>query len=170
VLLGGRCLLLLMLVLPALRLLYAEQGRDRHDDGEQAAQEHCPPAERGADRVVQARRDEEAEVEAGVKVAGSHLAPVLRPSLGDVGAGHRPLAADADAREEAEDRQHPDVGCECGRAGEHRVDQHRSGDSLGAAEFVGDGPPDEREAPAYQEQAEHEGTGISDVCGGRFDA
>ena len=144
-----------MLVLPALRLLDPEQGRDRHDDGKQPAQKHSAPAERGADRVVQGCRDEEAEVVASLQVAGSHLASILRPRLGDVGAGHGPLAAHANAREETEKRQHPDVGRECGSAREHSVDQHRGGERLGAAELVRDRPPDKRETPPHQEQAEH---------------
>jgi len=90
-------------VLPTLRFLDPKQGHDRHHDGEQAAKKHGAPAERGADRIVQGCRDKEAEIVAGLQVAGAHLAAILRPSFGNVGAGHRPLATHANAREEAED-------------------------------------------------------------------
>jgi len=66
--------------------------------------------------------------------------------------------------------QHPHVGGKGGGAGEHRVDQHRRRERLGAAEPVRDRPPDERQAPSHQEQREHQRAGVADVGRRRLDA
>ena len=143
--------------LPARGLAHLHQRVERDGHRGQAAQEHRAPAEMRADRVVERGGDEEAGVIAGLQVAGAHLAPVLRPGLGDIGAGHRPFAADPDAGEKAEDRELPDGIGEEGRPGEDGVDDDRAGERARAAEPVGDRPPDEGQAPADEEQRKQDG-------------
>ena len=154
--------------LPARRLLHLEQRQHRDDDGDEPAEEHRAPAVMRADGVVERRGHEESEVVSRLQIAGAHRAPVLRPRLGDVRAGHRPLAADTDAGEEPERAELPHVLRERRRAGEEGVDEDRGRERLGASEAVGDGTPEERASPAHEEEREHHGTDVADARGGDF--
>ena len=95
------------LLLPALRLLHSEQDDEGNDDGRQAAPEHGTPAIMRAHRVVERRGQEEARVVSGLQIAGAHLAAIFGPRFGDIRSRQRPLAADANARQQPEHRQLP---------------------------------------------------------------
>ncbi len=150
---------------PLLRLLHLVDDVQREDHRRQPAQEHGAPAVVRAHREVERGGEEEAGVVAGLQVARAHLAAVLRPGFGDIGAGQGPLAADADAGEQAEQAQLPHVLRQRRGAGEHRVHQHRGGQYAGAAVAVGDRAPDEGQAPADQEQREQHRADQTDVGG-----
>ena len=115
--------------------------------------------------IVERRGDEEAEVVARLQVAGAHLSTIFRPRLGDVGAGHRPLAAHADAGEQAKRAELPDVLRERGGAGEERVDEDRRRERARASEAVGDRPPEERKAPPDEKHREENRADESDARG-----
>ncbi len=48
-----------------------------------------------SDCVVECGGQKETRIIAGLQIARSHLAAVLRPGFGDVGAGERPFASNA---------------------------------------------------------------------------
>ena len=156
-----------LLLLEKARLVNLEQGVERHEHRRQAAQEHGAPAVVRTDREVERCRDEEAEVIAGLQVTGPHLAPVFRPGLRHVGAGHRPLAADPDAGQEAKQAELPYAVGEIGGAGEDGIGQHGRGERLRPAEPVGDRSPDEREPPTDEKDAEQDGPIGADVLRAR---
>src|SRR5437868_726389 len=62
-----------------------------------------------ADERVGKGRQKKPEVVARVHVAGALGTPIFGPLLCDEGSAHGPLAADADAGEETEERQLPDA-------------------------------------------------------------
>ena len=103
-----------------------------------------------------------------------HAAPLrpprFRPLLGHEDAAERPFAADADSREEAEDRELPDVRRGAAEKGEERVAEDRQDQRADAAEAVGERPPEEGEAPADQEDGEEQAAVEADVGRCRRDA
>jgi len=95
-------------LLKALRFFDTEEDDDGDCDWSEAAPEHGSPAVASGDGVVEGGGEKESCVVAGLEVAGAHLAAVFGPRFGDVGSGESPLAADADAGEEAEESELPD--------------------------------------------------------------
>ena len=95
-------------MLPAFRLAHAVADEGDQQRGRAADGEHGAPAVVRADGVVDDRGEEDAEVVAGVHPRGALLAARFGPLLGDEDAADGPLAADADAREEAEGGELPD--------------------------------------------------------------
>jgi hypothetical protein len=87
---------------PCRRLADAVADEGHQQRGRAADHEHPAPAVLRADVVVGQRRQEEAEVVAGVHVAGAGFAAVFRPFLGEKRRADEPFAADADAGEHAE--------------------------------------------------------------------
>src|ERR1035441_5874047 len=65
------------------------------------AQAEGAPAIVRADGEVQRGGQKKPRVIAGLQVAGAHLAAVLGPGFGDIGASQGPLPADTDAGEQA---------------------------------------------------------------------
>ena len=97
---------------PARRLLNLRQRDHRYDHGHQAAQEHRAPTVMRADRIVERGRDEKSKVVARLQISGAHRAAVFGPRLRDIRSRHRPLAADADSREQPKRAELPHVLCE----------------------------------------------------------
>src|SRR5215831_140955 len=95
--------------LPAWRVFDGEERDQPDDDRHEAAEEHRAPTIGCADGVVERGGDEEAEIVSRLEIASAHLAPVFGPGFGDIGAGKRPFAADADAGEEPENPELPDI-------------------------------------------------------------
>src|SRR6185503_393839 len=90
--------------------------------------------------------------------------------LRDEGAADRLLTAEADAAEDAQDRQLPHVLREAAGQGENRVHQDRHHQRLDAPEAIGDRPPHHRHAPAGKEEREQDAAVVADVARRRGDA
>src|SRR5207247_1440435 len=124
---------LVRLALPHLGLAHAAADPERDRRGCQAGEEDEAPGQvrlRGEERdalgeeVVDQRGEEDAEGRARVEQRTGGDAPALGHDLRHQARPRRPLAADAERRDEAEGGEHPDVGREGARGGGRRVDEH----------------------------------------------
>jgi hypothetical protein len=109
-----------------------------------------------AHRIVESGGEKKSRIIAGLKVAGPHLAPVFRPSLGNVGSGERPFAADSYTRQQAEQRELPHILRKRRQSREQRIDHDRAGKHARAAKLVGDGAPEKGKPPSDQKQREQD--------------
>src|SRR5271156_4140183 len=123
-----------------------------------------------SDAEISESCEQKADVVAGVHVSRAADAPALGPLLCDERAAHGPFAADADAGEQAEDGELPDVDDESAEQSERGVPEDCEHQSADAAKFISDRAPDERQAPANQEKSEERAAVEADVCFGRRDA
>ncbi len=153
--------------LPGCGLVHAVANEGHEQCRRAADHEHPAPPVLRADEIVRERGEEEAEVVAGVHVARALLAAILRPFFGDERAAHGPLAADADAGQNAERRKLPDRGRDTAQEGEQRVAQDRQHQGLDAAEAIRDRTPQHRQTPPDEEQREQHAAVVADVARGR---
>jgi hypothetical protein len=79
-------------------------------------------------------------------------------------------AANPDAGQQPKGGQLPDTLREDCRAGEERIDRDRGGESLGSAEAVGNGPPEERYAPTEKKEGKQDGAGETHIARSRWNA
>src|SRR5262249_2609285 len=103
------------------------------------------------------------EVIAGVHQASGQTTARLGKLFGNEGAAHRPLAADADAREKAKRGEHPDGCGKRSEKGEERITENREHQGAHSAEPVADWSPDERTSPTYEKQSKEQSAVESDV-------
>src|SRR5277367_4789117 len=122
-----------------------------------------------ADAEIGESREQKADVVASVHVSRAADAPAFGPLLCDERAPHGPFAADADAGEQAEDGELPDVDDESAEQSERGVPQNREHQRAHAAEFISDRSPDESETPAEQKNREEQAAVVADVCFGGCD-
>ena len=133
---------------------FARQQRDeqrRHN----ADRIHPAPraSERAAEHDPQQRRDDEAAGKCRLQNAGALGAQPLRPHFLQQRGADAPFRADADAGEEARQRQNLPARRQRARAGENAVEHHRADhgpaapDAIAddAAEHTADGPAEQRD-------------------------
>src|ERR1700690_1420005 len=101
------------------------------------------PSEMTSDAEIGESREQKAEVVAGVHLSRAADAPAFGPLLCDERAAHGPFAADADAGEQAEDGELPDVDDESAEQSERGVPQNCDHQRAHASEFISDRAPDE---------------------------
>ena len=93
--------------LPALRLAHTEADEGDEQCRHSSDGEHGAPAVARSHKVVDHRREEDAEVVSGVHPRGALRTAPLGPFFGHDDAAQRPLAADADTGEKAVETQLP---------------------------------------------------------------
>src|SRR5271155_812974 len=123
-----------------------------------------------SDAEISESCEQKADVVAGVHVSRAADAPAFGPLLCDERATHGPFAADADAGEQTEDGELPDVDDEGAEQSERGVPQDREHQSADAAKFISDRAPNESEAPAEQKNREEQAAVEADVGFGGCDA
>ena len=129
--------------LPTLRLFHAV-ANERHEQRRYASDcEHRAPTIARANRVVGNGCQKDTEVITRVHQSGAHLSSLFRPFLGDEGAAHRPLAANAHAGQQPEDCQLPDTGSDCAKKCERRVANDCEHERANAPEPISDRSPGE---------------------------
>ena len=109
--------------------------------GQSAEQKHLAPAEVATDGEISKRCEQKADVVARVHKSGAADAPTFGPLFRYKGAAHGPFATDADAGEQAENRELPDVDHERAEQSEGGIPKNREHQSANAAEFISDWTP-----------------------------
>ena len=150
-------------VFPARGLVHAVADEGDEQRGRAADGEHGAPAVVRADRVVDDGGEKGAEVVAGVHPGGALFAARFGPLLGDEDAADGPLAADADARQEAECGELPDRHGGASEKREDGVAKDGEDEGADAAEAICQRSPEEGEAPADQEDGEEHAAVEADV-------
>ena len=148
---------------PARGLVHAVADEGDEERGRAADGEHGAPAVVRADGVVDDGGEKDAEVVAGVHPGGALFAARFGPLLGDEDAADGPLAADADAGEEAKGGELPDRHGGASEKREERVAEDGEDEGADAAEAIGQRSPEEGEAPADQENGEEDAAVEADV-------
>ena len=147
-------------LLPSLRLLHEQPHQKRHGRGQQAEEEHVAPRHFGAAGEVHAlhligddRREEQPDRRGGVQQRARFDAAVFRNDFGDHRRAGRPLAADAERRDDAEEHERRHVRRERARRRSNRIHHHRQQQRARAAEPIGDAAEDDAaDGPADQQQ------------------
>ena len=122
---------------------HADDERDRRRDrarrGTRSATTSRARLEQDArDPEVDERREEQPHRRRRVEQRARFDAPLFGHDLGDHRRARGPLAADAQAGDDAERDQHPDVGAPRARRGAERVQQHREQQRARAPDAIGD--------------------------------
>ena len=147
-------------VLPSLGLLHEQPHEERHRRGQQAEEEHIAPRHFRAAGEIHAlhligddRREEQPDRRSGVQERARFDAAMFRNDFGDHGRARRPLAADAERRDDAEEHERRHVRREraCRRA--DRIHHHRQQQRARPAQTIGDAAEnDAADRPANEQQ------------------
>ena len=94
-----------------------------------------------ANRIIRNRRKENSEVISGVHVSCADAPTLFRPLFGHESSTHGPLAADANARKQAQNSKLPNVDDERAEKRENGIPHDRQHEGPNTPEFVADRPP-----------------------------
>jgi hypothetical protein len=150
-------------MLPTSGFAYAVADEGDQERGSAAHGEHRAPAIVRTHGVVDDGGEKGAEVVAGVHPCRALFAARFGPLFCDKDAADSPLAADADARQKAEEGELPDRDGGASQEGEEGVTENGEDEGADAAEAIGQGAPEESEAPSNQEDGEEHAAVEADV-------
>ena len=125
-----------------------------HEEGRQHADEEDHAGALARQQKSRARGQQDADVDAALEHGGDPGPPAAGPRLRQQRGADRPLAADAEGRQESYDEQLPPRLHEKGQAGEQRVGEDRQAERPAPADQVADATEETAaERPADQERS-----------------